>query len=900
MSLPILQTKLFVPRLRANLVSRTGLTARLMADRLSPLTLVSAPAGFGKTTLVSQWIAQADCPTAWLALDEEDNDPTRFLIYLITALQSRAPALGVSALALLSAPQPPASKATLTLLLNDLATHAAPLVLILDDYHLITIPAIHEAVAFLVEHLPTAFHLVITTRIDPPLPLARWRARNRLTELRADDLRFDQAEAATFLNEMMGLRLESDAITTLTARTEGWIAGLQLAALSMQGRRDLPNFIQAFSGSNRYIVDYLAEEVWQRLPTATQHFLMQTALLERFCADLCAAVTGLTDAQRLLIDLDHANLFLIALDDDRQWYRYHHLFRDLLHQRLRTQADAAAINELHQRAAHWYRAQALTDEAIRHYLAGAATDQAADLIEQVGFERIGQGYLFRLHRWLELLPSTLVRTRPKLALWWAWMLTLTGQPAALEKWLQEAELSVQGLPAPLAQDIQAQITIMYTYQLRRQGKLGLAIAQLQEVVSQCTPENFLTRSTANLNLGFNYWLTGQLALAEQALQTAQTDTKAIDAIHPVLMAKSTQANVAVTQGQLRRAIQLCEETIAEGLAHTGGQPFSSAGYAYAVLGNIWYEQNQWEKAESALTQALELGELVSDGTIIRRAIFRLAPLRHCAGDEDASRRLWQRALTADDTVEAPYVMLQQVRAWLVQANLTGDREALTKANQWAATPHQPPSDLHSYIAAYAQLLNAWLDLLQGQPHQTITRLMPLVESAREAGQIQHCLEMLAVQALAHAAVGDRTIAQVQLHQLLARTAPEGYIRLFVDLGEPMRLLLHDLRLTIADAGLVIYVDKVLAAFDGFSLSDAAAAATQLAQDQPRPSTMPTLIEPLTEREREILHLVADGLSNSEIADQLIVTVGTVKKHLNTIYGKLGVGSRTQAIALLRQ
>jgi LuxR family maltose regulon positive regulatory protein len=947
MALPILQTKLFLPRPRAHLVPRTALLTRLSPADLPPLTLVSAPAGFGKTTLVCEWInkiritnyelrdAQSpigidlgenvpDEPTfvnrkskivnpsvAWLSLDEDDNDPARFLSYVIAALQTVQAAIGVSAQSLLSAPQPPPPKTILTLLLNELGTLTTPLILVLDDYHVLLTPAIHEALAFFVDHLPPLFHLIITSRIDPPLPLARWRVRNQLTEIRAADLRFRPEEAATFLNERMGLRLTTTEIAALEARTEGWIAGLQLAALSMQGRENVAGFIQAFSGSNRHVLSYLVEEVLDRRPEGTLEFLLQTAPLERFSASLCQAVTGRRDSQALLEKLEQANLFLIALDDEQNWYRYHHLFRDLLRQRLRTQADVNAINELHQRAAHWYRAQGLPDEAIRHYLAGAAGDEAADLIEQVGFERIGEGHLFRLRGWLELLPPALVRAHPRLALWRAWTLNLTGQPDALAQWLREAELSLQSAPTPLAQEMQAQITTLHAYQLRRQGEFALAIAQWQQVLNHCAPEHFLTRSTANLNLGFTYWLTGQLALAEQSLQVTQTDAKTIHAIHLVLMAKSVQANVAVAQGQLRRATQLCEETIAEGLAHTGGQPFPSAGYAYAVLGNVWYEQSAWVKAEAALIQALDLGELVTDGTIIRRAIFRLAPLKQMAGDEAASQALWQRAFAADDTVEAPYVMLQQVRAWLVQASLTADEEALAKAAQWAAAYKQPPTDLHNYIATYAQMLLGWIDLLQGRPAQTRTRLAPLLESAAAAGQTQHQLELLALQTLAYAALGDNTTAYAQLHQLLTLAAPAGYICLFIDRGEPMRQLIHALRLTMDNGGLVRYVDQVLAAFGGSGAPSASVPATMMQQDRPYPqeiqnqkpfdaaqdkSKIQNLVEPLTEREREILHLVADGLSNSEIADRLIVTVGTVKKHLNNLYGKLGVGTRTQAMA----
>ncbi|MCB0187217.1 MAG: hypothetical protein KDE31_23280, partial [Caldilineaceae bacterium] len=605
---------------------------------------------------------------------------------------------------------------------------------------------------------------------------------------------------------------------------------------------------------------------------------------ERFNTDLCNAVTGRNDSQALLEKIEQANLFLIPLDDERKWYRYHHLFRDLLQQRLHSQVDTTAINELHQSAAHYLQAQGLIDEAIRHYLAGAAPDQAATLIEQVGFERIGQGYLVRLRHWMDLLPLEIVRTRPWLALYRAWLLNLSGQPAALAQWLQETELSPQSAPTDLGEDMQAQIMTLHAYQMRHQGQIGLAIVTLRQVLQQETAGNYLTRSTAHINLGYNYWLTGQLTLAEQALQMAQSEAQTIQAVHAALMAKSTQAIVAVAQGHLRRAVQLCKETIQEGLVYTGGQPFASAGYAYAVLGNVWYEQNQWAKAESALHQALELGELVVDGTIIRRAIFGLAPLKQIAGDAVAAQTLWQRAFAADDTVEEPYVRLQQVRTWLVQAGLQGDQAALIQAGQWAATDSPPQIDQHTYIAAYTQMLYGWLDLLQGQADRTLKRLTPLLEAARTAGHTQHLIQLLAIRSLAHAAMGDTDLAHAQLHQLLHLTAPEGYIRIYVDMGEPMYDLLESLRMSSTDLLLADHGKQLLAAFaQPAGAQSGAEAASHIDSPSPtnvnRKSQIVNLIEPLSERELEILYLVAGGLSNSQLAETLIVTVGTVKKHL---------------------
>ncbi|MEZ4735054.1 MAG: LuxR C-terminal-related transcriptional regulator [Caldilineaceae bacterium] len=905
MSLPLLQTKLYVPSPRPQLVPRPAVTAKLQQGVAFPLTLVAAPAGFGKTTLISEWIAQSGRSAAWLSLDTEDNDPERFFVYLIAALRTVHTHIGETTLASLQARQLPATTTLLTPLINDLSQLADPVVLVLDDYHLITAGSIHEALTFLIEHLPPTLRLIITTRIDPPLPLARWRVRGQLAEIRADELRFGTAETTAFFNQIMGLSLSSAEITTLEGRTEGWIAALQLAGLSMQRRQNTAEFITAFSGSNRFIVDYLAEEVWQRLPVDTQRFLMQTALFERFCADLSEAVTGQPNAQATLTELEHANLFLIALDDERHWYRYHHLFRELLQQRLREQFDGTTLHALHRRAADWYVAHELTDEAIHHYLAATAVEQAADLIEEVGYETIGKSNLTRVRLWLEKLPGELVRARPRLVLWQAWVLNLTGQPALLEQWLQEAHLQLHALPAAVTQDMRAQLMTIHAYQTRRLGDLVAANAQLQQALATCTPDNLLTRSTINLNLGFNYWMAGELALAEQVLETAQREASSIQATHSALIAKGTQAIVAVAQGKLHRALQLCEETIQAGLTHHGGKPFPSTGYAYAVLGNILYERNELTTAERALRQALELGELMADGTMIRRAIFRLAPLCQLAGDEAAAQALWQRALTADDTVEEPQLLLQQVRGWLTQAAVADDQDALTQAIQWANRYRQQPDDTHPYRAAFAQTLVAWVELMDGRSAQALSRLAPLIAAARAAGHTEQLIQMLAIQAPAHAAVGDQVAAYTQLHHLLGLTAPQGYIRVYVDMGEPMSDLLESLRISSTDAALTDYKEQLLAAFAPLIRpQNGAEAVIQIETPSPtivnRKSPIVKLIEPLSERELEILHLVAAGLSNSQLAEELIVTVGTVKKHLNNIYGKLGVVSRTQAIVRGRE
>ena len=449
MPAPLLQTKLYAPPLRSQLVPRPAVTAKLRTGLTQPLTLIAAPAGFGKTTLVCESMAQSDQPVAWLSLDDDDNDAARFLTYLVAALQTVCDDLGESILAALQAPQPPAAKALLTQLINELSLVAQPFVVVLDDYHLITAQSIHEALFFFIEHLPPTLHLIITSRIDPPFPLARWRVRNQLTEVRADDLRFSSADATTFLNQIMGLALTEADVVTLGTRTEGWIAGLQLAALSMQGREDVGSFIQAFSGSHRHVLSYLVEEVLNRCPPPMFDFLLQTSILERLTAELCNTLTGRDHSQALLEQIEQANLFLIPLDDECKWYRYHHLFAEVLRSRLQ-QSQPQILPLLHKRASTWCEEQALWPEAIHHALATEDFARAARLIEHVGIALFAQSSIQQsLQRWLGALPTAFIRARPRLCLMHGWIYFAHAKTTTALQWVAAAEAALPSMAAEL-------------------------------------------------------------------------------------------------------------------------------------------------------------------------------------------------------------------------------------------------------------------------------------------------------------------------------------------------------------------------------------------------------------------------------------------------------------------
>jgi LuxR family maltose regulon positive regulatory protein len=900
MDAPLLQTKLYIPPPRPNLVPRPNLIQRLDEGlRLGHrLTLLSAPAGFGKTTLISDWLGQIKsrtpvahgsrqrARTGWLSLDEGDNEVRRFLTYALAALQQIDDGLGQMALSLLQSPQPSPLENLITLLINDIAALPDQVVLVIDDYHVISNLEVNQALSFLLENLPPQLHLVIASREDPMLPLPRLRIRRQVTEIRTKDLRFTEEEAAHFLNRTMGLNLAPEDVATLEQRTEGWVAGLQMAALSMRDHPDMTGFIEAFAGDDRYIVDYLIGEVVERQPVHIQQFLLRTGILNFLTAPLCDAVTGRDDGRDSLTHLEAANLFLISLDNRRQWYRYHHLFRDLLRYRLREEVGAAGLKSLHLRAAVWYAQNGFSDDAIHHYLAAQDYDRAADLMESLAVNLIVQGQLRRVRTWLEALPDDFIRSRPLLCVCYAWVLNLAGEATAVEPHLRDAERALPSAPAPGRKDILGLINTVYAYLARRQGDIPSSIEHLRQAVTDLAPDNLLVRSTVNLNLGFNYLLTGQLARAEGALQAARTDAEASGAVYVRLIAMAVQANTYLAQGRLKQARRLFEEAIATGLAQNRGQPCPPAGYAYAGLGRLLYEQNDLGAAEDHLSQAVELGELMADWSMIRRGLLPLAWLRQIKGEGAEAQALWGRALKVvqqaeDKRVEA-HLMTHQARLWLSQAVASpGDQSALATAADWAETYRQSQPDPGSYPQALPLMTLAWVELAQGRPDQVLVCLEPLAEAAAAGEWIDNLIKILALQALAQAAQGNLESALKALGRAFDLAISEGYVRTFVDYGPPMRQLLQQ----AAARGLAAdYVSKLLAAFS-----------TEEPGETAFPPTPQPLAEPLTEREVAILRLMAANLSHREVAQELYLSVNTVKWHSTHIYSKLGVHRRGEAV-----
>jgi LuxR family maltose regulon positive regulatory protein len=874
-----------VPRLRLGELLAEGMGRKL--------TLISVPAGFGKTTLLSEWRMihlGSEYPVAWVSLEEADNDPIRFLSYLIAALQAIEVGFGEAALASLRSPQPPPIESMLTALVNEIAAIPNDFALVLDDYHVIEAEPVHGAIAFLLEHMPPQMHLVIAGRTDLPLPLARLRARGQMTELRADDLRFTSAEATAFLKDVMGLDLSAKDIEALEERTEGWIAGLQLAALSMRGREDTPGFIEAFTGSNRYILDYLTEEVLERQPEHVTVFLLQTSILDRLSGALCDAVTDRRDGQAMLEDLERANLFIVPLDEERHWYRYHHLFADLLRTRLH-QAQAELVPQLHRKACEWYERNGLVAEAIGHALAAADNERVARMVEQNAESMLMHGETTTLLRWLDALPGELVRSRPRLCILRAGALLITGQLDSVEPYLQDAERRLGvGMCSQTTTEVRDLIGRIAAIRANVAGNLGDVTRTIQlahRALELLSPENVLVRSVVALSLGEAYLLSGDVAAASRFYEEAGATGKAAGHTLVAEVAMTGLARLQEIQGRLRQAT----ETYRQALQWTVAQrrPRSpGAGMLHVGMGRILLEWNDLAAARRHLIEGTELGRQGGIRETLRDGYIGLARLKQAQGDVDGALDSLQEA----EQLVGPYepfvtqIAAQRARLWLAR----GDIEA---AVRWARERGFSTEGELGYQRESEQVTLARVLLAQKRTEETLQLLERLVMTAEAEGRTASVIQLLVLQALALRALGDTTRSLESLTRALSLAEPEGYVRTFVDEGEPMAKLLSDMRLSVArDHGAAArispeYVGKLLTILE-----------------QPPPKQTPAGVEPLaehlSERELEVLRLVAAGMKNAEIAKELFVVVGTVKAHLNSIYRKLGVSSRTQAVSRARE
>jgi len=923
MATPLLQTKLYIPSTRPKLVHRPRLIEQMNEGLHRKMTLVSAPAGFGKTTLVGEWVDhlrldaakanQIENRIAWLSLDERDNDPTQFLAYIIAALQTietrQEPAgnIGKAALSALQSPQPPPNEAILTALINEIAAIPGRTILVLDDYHLIEARPIHDALTFLLRHLPPQMHLVIATRDDPLLPLARLRARGQLTELRATDLRFTYSEAAEFLNQVMGLDLSAGDIAALETRTEGWIAGLQLAAISMQGHKDVTGFIESFTGGHHFVLDYLIGEVLQQQSESVQTFLLQTSILDRLTGSLCDAVrfgeakspTGQDNGRVTLEMLQRANLFIVPLDEERRWYRYHQLFADLLRQRMR-QTQLEQVPTLHHRASAWYERNGFVDEAIEHALRAGDYERAACLIEE-HFDAVYQrGEHRKLRRWLAELPVELVFSKPQLCILHAWGLFSSGQLDAAETSLRAAEktLDLSTDRATLTSAIKhgrlsgidkvglrGRTAAMRAYLASYRGDVPGTIEYARRALEYLPEQDYTWRSTAAIALGDAYSIKGELAAGYHARREALATSTASGDIYLALIANLKMAATLRQQGQLQRTTAICHQqlqlTQENGLSQT-----VAAGWLLAICGEAVAELNDLDLAIDRATRGVELTARGKDVAMIGwsnlcliRVLFSRGEL---AGAELIVRKMERIARKQD----VPPWITNLVAAW--QARLWLAQDKLHAASQWVGERGLDADRGPTLLHELEYMVLARILIAQGRADETAVLLQRLLETAGTGGHTSRAIEILLLQALALQAQGNIDQAIGALERALSLAEPGGYIRVFVDEGPPMARLLYE----AATRGIAPdYARRLLAAFP-------IAEPEQTPPSQAQASGS-ALMEPLSERELEVLQLIAEGLTNQEIASRLFLSLNTVKAHTRNIHGKLSVHSRTQAVARAR-
>ncbi len=905
MSTPILATKLYLPPARPKSVARPRLIQRMNDGLHRKLTLISAPAGFGKSTLVSEWVAGLERPGAWLSLDEGDNDPTRFLSYLVAALQTIASSIGEGVLGALQSPQLPPIESILIPLLNEITTIPDDFVLVLDDYHVIDTKPANDALTFLLEHLPPHMHLVITTREDPNLPLARLRVRGQLTELRAADLRFTPAEAATFLNQAMGLNLSVEDVDSLETRTEGWIAGLQLAALALQSQPDFPGpgkrseFIQTLAGDNRYIVDYLVEEVLQHQPDPIRNFLLQTSILSQLSGSLCDAVTGETGGSTLLETLERGNLFVISLDDKRRWYRYHHLFADVLQAHLKREQPDVVPN-LHQRASLWYEQNNAPTDAIRHALLAQDFPHAATLIE------MEWPALFNGHRpetwrgWVLALPAALVHTRPVLNMGCAWTWLDDGELEKADACLRSAEQALVAVAKDPSdqeeivfvnktayQTLPASIASARAYLALGRGDSRTAIQNARRALRLFPEDEHYSRGLADLFLGLAYWAEGSLTAAGDAIADCLTNMQMVrsGSFQIVGTAMAMLADLTAEQGHLPEAARIYTHSL-QVAAEQGKLVLQETADQYIGLSTLHREWNNLEEAAQHLQQGQKDldKQAILPGSVSRWhvAMARLKLAEGSLSDALDHLHMAERLYRRDPIPDVRPAAALKVQLWLAQGKIA-------QALDWAHGEGLTADDDLSYLRechhmTLARILIAQYrqDRSEAAMTQAVGLLERLLQAAEAGGRGQSVVEILLLQALAYQAQGEMATAVAAMQHALSLAKPEGYVRLFVDEGQPMRELLAA---ALAQGASPEYVIRLMQAID--PAHDAVSA-------PPDPNQM--LIEPLSDRELEVLALIGNGLTNQAIADELVIALSTVKKHVNNIFGKLSVSSRTQAVS----
>ena len=917
MSISILRTKLYVPSSRPNLVHRPRLIG-MLSEGFEPgqhfgrrLILISAPAGFGKTSLVSEWIENFDDPVAWLSLDEGDNDPIRFMVYVISALQTIDPKIGESILFGLNSNQPP-NETLLTVLLNEIAVNPKRFVLVLDDYHLIDSTPVDTVLTFLLDHIPPNLSLVITTREDPSLPLARYRARGQLSEIRAANLRFTPQEAEAFLNQVMNLNLSEENITALEVRTEGWVTGLQLAALSMQGRHDISSFVEAFTGSHRFVLDYLVEEVLKHQSEHIRDFLLQTAILDSFTASLCNAVTVREDGKEILDILDHNNLFLNPLDDKRQWYRYHHLFAEVLNAHL-LESQPNQVDNLHKRASLWYEGNGLRSEAIHHSLLAQDFIRSAELIE-LAWPAAEAGIIQSVTwlGWVKTLPEKYIHNRPVLNVCYAYALLGHGDLGAAEARLNDTEewLDRAGINKPCSEisseklivadneqfnSLPATIAIGHAYIAQAFGNIQDTLKYANQVLELVPEDDSFRHQQASMMMGMTYWASGDLEAAYRVFADYTHKMQKSGNIPAAIDTSVVLADIRLILGGLQEATDTVEK-LKNFILEQGEPVVPETADLHRELCELYIEQGNFEAAVQHLQVSKKLGEKVVLPVWMYRWCIAQARLNETMGDLDGALKHLddaERLFIRTPLPDVQSISALKARIWIKQGKFA-------TAADWADKLSLSLDNEVSFLREFAHitlvriLINKYqVDHLDASLHEILFFIDRLLKAAEEGGRIRSVIEILMLKALAYQAKGNNTLALPPFERALTLAEQEGFISIIVDAGPPVKDLLTSIEPKEITQRLKKFIHKLRPFFDIVKVIASASINSEVKRNQ---KTIPqSLVEPLSGREIDVLRLLRTDLNGPEIARECMVSLTTIRTHTQNIYSKLGVRNRRAAV-----
>jgi LuxR family maltose regulon positive regulatory protein len=886
----LLTTKLYIPPYRSDLVQRPHLYLHLDEGLTRKLTLIAAPTGFGKSTLVIGWLSETGRSVAWLSIDPGDNDPVRFWTYLIAAIQTIYPEIGVEARQIVSAPQLRSTEPVEISLINDISQLADDLIVILDDYHIIEAGQVHASLSYLLEHQPSNLHLILITRTDPSISLARIRAHSQLIEIRAEDLQFSTEEAATLLNEKMGLNLKPEYIEALNTYTESWPVGLQLAALSLKRQPSYDTFMEEFTGGHKFILDYLTEEVLVTLPDEQREFLLRTSILERFCDKLCRIITGDPSINQVLEEIQKSNLFLIPLDTNGRWFRYHHLFAEVLYALLERD-HPEEISALHLKAAAWFESEGYHGEAVDHALRSGDMAQAREQVLKHWMPVLHRGEVATVQRWLDELPECKNGSDPSVPLARCWVLFLSGKNSAIEPHLEQVSNAYERLVSEgtLSGDqrdlIAAQMAMMRSVLARDRGDHTMSVAYAEEATRLLPSElmeglgtqwNMLAAARAGAG-DFD----GAIEAYERGITLSHAEGNLIGAYGCVY----GQVMYMLLQGRLHEAERLCRSAIERAVSESHGD-LPAAGSLHIAMARIELEQNHLDEAGAYLNTGLRIARPGGFGEAVRTGRHLRAHLATAHGDLDAAAAIFQDTAQIVNAMDDPYLIGELNREWGMLCIKAGDLDAARE--KLHIIEEKSAATQHANLLLWRRWLFPRLLCAEGRYEETLTALDESIRCARAVNGDGELIRLLPLQAVALDELGDRRSARSALREALALGAPGGYIWRWLDAGPELEPLLRDLReIGEMSQASQIYLDSLLDAFS----------ATYGESTQPQ---VGELLDPLTPRELEIMRLICKGYSNPEIAAELVVTVNTIKKHTSNIYGKLGVRSRTQAIARAQQ